>query len=234
MANFSLTSKLPSRFSSRDRLIKRVSLMGHLYDLEIDGSDEFSKFQEVLDNFDSDNVTGMYDTLKKLKFLAPKCSDVIVKCKWGGQERNCIEIIHTRRTNQGFCCTFNYVRPSNDEFNYELEPKVAAGIGPDMGLTLLMNLSSSDYFYPLKNLVGATAIIFDPFEFPDSTIGGVSEVPLEMFVETRITLNAITKKAVEEVQRYSIEKRECLFKTELAREYEGNYIYGDCLVREKN
>lgn len=175
--------------------------MGRLYDFDIEGNDEFVKFQEFLDNFDSEKSTGIFNTRQKLEFLAPKCSDLIIKCRWGGEDRNCSEIIQTRRTNEGFCCTFNYVRSSNDSDNYEAEARVAAGIGPDMGLTILLNLSSADYFYPLKNFVGATTLIFDPYEYPDSATGFVREVPLEKFVETRITLSALTKKAVEDVQR---------------------------------
>jgi acid-sensing ion channel, other len=110
--------------------------------------------------------------------------------------------------------------------------KKPAGIGPDQGLTILLNLSSSDYFYPLKNFVGATALIYDPQEYPDSATGGVREVPVEPFQEVRITLNVKTKLAVEEVQRYGIDKRQCMFPTD-ALEYYGNYVYGDCLVKCK-
>jgi acid-sensing ion channel, other len=102
-----------------------------------------------------------------------------------------------------------------------------------MGLTVLLNLSYSDYFYPLKNFVGATALIFDPQEYPDSATGGVKEVPLEPFQEIRITLSMMTKIAVDEVQRYGIDKRQCMFPTDLVEQYNGNYVYGDCLVKCK-
>jgi acid-sensing ion channel, other len=108
-----------------------------------------------------------------------------------------------------------------------------AGIGPDMGLTILVNLSSDDYFYPLKNFLGATALIFDPQEFADSGTGGVREVPIEPYQEVRITLNINTKIAVDEVQRYSIEKRGCMFPNDLPEEYNGEYVYGDCMVKCK-
>lgn len=102
-----------------------------------------------------------------------------------------------------------------------------------MGLTVLMNLSLADYFYPLKNFAGATALIFDPSEYADSATGGTQEVPIEPLKEVRVTLNINTKIAVEEVQRYSISKRECMFPNDLIEEYQGNYVYGDCLVKCK-
>jgi hypothetical protein len=55
-----------------------------------------------------------------------------------------------------------------------------------MGLTVLVNLSDSDYFYPLKNFLGATTLIFDPQEFADSGTGGVSEIAVEPFQEVRV------------------------------------------------
>ena len=134
----------------------------------------------------------------------------------------------------GFCCTFNYIRQFElSEKDKGKKPRSPSGIGPDQGLTILLNLSHSDYFYPLKNFVGATALIFDPREFPDSATGGVKEVPIEPMQEVRITLNIVTKVAVEEVQRYGIDKRQCMFPTDALEEYNGNYVFGDCLVKCK-
>lgn len=101
----------------------------------------------------------------------------------------------------------NYVKKTDLNKN-PLPARKPAGIGPDMGLTVLLNLSRSDYFYPLKNFVGVTTLIFDPQEFADSSTGGVREVPMDPSQEVRIALNIKTKVAVEEVQRYSIFKRE--------------------------
>lgn len=133
----------------------------------------------------------------------------------------------------GFCCTFNYIRKFDFADKTKLQPRKPAGIGPDQGLTVLLNLSTADYFYPLKNFPGATALIFDPQEFPDSSTGGVREVPIEANQEVRITLNVVTKIAVNEVQRYGIDKRQCMFPTDALEEYNGNYVYGDCLVKCK-
>ena len=220
-----------AQYRSREYILDMIEHLGRLYDFEDSESDTYSKFQEqVLDKFDTDSETGMYNTREKLKFLAPNCSQVLIKCKWGGDDINCSQIMSTRRTNEGFCCTFNYVRRSRGE-NSSVKAKVAAGIGPDMGLTLLMNLSDVDTLYRYKNFIGATALIFDPYQFPDLSTGSLKEVPLERNVETRITLGALTKRAVEEVQRYSIEKRQCLFPTDNVHDFKGNYNYGDCLTR---
>lgn len=102
-----------------------------------------------------------------------------------------------------------------------------------MGLTILLNLSRDDYFYPFKSLVGANVLIYNPDEIAESISGGVREVPVEPFQEVRVTLNINTKIAVKEVQSYSIEKRGCMFANDLPEEFQGNYNYGDCLVKCK-
>lgn len=209
-----------------------VRYMGRMYDSDIEGMDEFVKFQDFLDTIDLNKTTGMFDAKEKLGMLAPKCKDLVVKCKWGGKTIDCNEIIETRRTIEGFCCTFNYVRPMEKNAVVKIARK-PAGIGPEQGLTVLINLTSVDYHYPLKSFVGATVLIYDPSEFADSCTGSVREVPMERNQELRITTQVETKIAVPEVQRYSVQKRGCMFPNDLLDEYNGNYVFGDCLVKCK-
>lgn len=223
---------IPAQYKNQETLMNLIRYMGRMYDADIEGIDQFVKFQEILDNFDSDKTTGIYNMQEKLKNLAPKCSDIAKKCKWGGAEVQCSDILKDRTTNEGFCCTFNYVRPSTFNETHH-KPIIAAGIGPDMGLTVLLNLSIIDYYYPLKNFGGATTLIFDPSEFADSATGFVREVPIERYMETRITLSALSFYAVEEVQRYGINKRQCLFPNDYPNEFGTNYVYGDCLMKCK-
>lgn len=102
-----------------------------------------------------------------------------------------------------------------------------------MGLTVLLNLSKTDYFYPMRNFIGATAMIFDGDDYPDSSTGDLTEVPVEPFTETRITVNVETKEAEEQVGRYSIDKRQCMFKTDMADEFKGDYFFGGCMLKCK-
>lgn len=222
---------IPPQYQVFENLTKNIRYFGRLYDAGIEGIDEFMKFQEILDTYDSNKQTGIYNMREKLRLISPKCTDFALKCKWGGVDYNCSDILKERTTNEGFCCTFNFVRSSSFNETQE-EPKIAAGIGPEMGLTILLNLSSADYFYPLKNFIGVTTLIFDPTEFADSATGFVREVPVERNMETRITLSAQTFYAVDEVQRYSVNKRKCLFPNDYP-EFGKNYVYGDCLVKCK-
>jgi len=46
--------------------------------------------------------------------LSPQCSIILMLCKLRGIVENCSELFEFRKTQNGFCCTFNYVRESDD------------------------------------------------------------------------------------------------------------------------
>jgi acid-sensing ion channel, other len=56
---------------------------------------------------------------------------------------------------------------------------------------------------------------------------------LEQGQEIRITVGVSTKIADDQVQRYGVEKRKCMFTTDMMEEYLGDYSYGSCLLKCK-
>jgi hypothetical protein len=95
------SSKLNSNYRFKEKLLKLIRYFGRLYDADLEGIDEFGTFQDILDTVDSNKTTGVFNSKAKLELLAPKCSDYIMKCKWGGEFMNCDDIIEFRRTNEG-------------------------------------------------------------------------------------------------------------------------------------
>lgn len=92
---------LPRAYRSKERLISYIQYMGRLYDGDIEGIDIFGTFQEILDAVDSNKTTGVFDAQEKLQFLAPKCEDFILKCKWAGDFFNCSDMIELRPASEG-------------------------------------------------------------------------------------------------------------------------------------
>lgn len=92
---------LPKNYRSKTKLVKLLRYMGRLYDTDIDGLDDFVEFQEVLDLVDSGKGARLFNAKEKLARLAPKCTDIIMKCGWGGELFNCTEIIEFRETSVG-------------------------------------------------------------------------------------------------------------------------------------
>lgn len=102
--------------------------------------------------------------------------------------------------------------------------------GPDMGLILVLNGSSDDYFYPLVNSYGFNVQIFDPYEIPDTAAGGVVEKSVNLGMETFLRVNGVTIRTEEEVRRYAVENRECLFRDEMYNNFHGRYERGNCVI----
>jgi len=46
--------------------------------------------------------------------LSPQCSMILMLCKLLGKIENCSQLFEFRKTQDGFCCTYNYVRESDD------------------------------------------------------------------------------------------------------------------------
>lgn len=92
---------MPRQYRNQGLLTRLVRYLGRLYDAELEGLEEFVSFQEILDEVDSNKTSGEFDARKKLKQIAPKCEDMLVRCKWGGKAFNCSKMIDFRLTSQG-------------------------------------------------------------------------------------------------------------------------------------
>lgn len=65
-----------------------------------------------------------------------------------------------KNTQYGPCCTFNYVHGETGK-----TPEIIDITGPDMGLIVVVNGSSDDYFYPLFSHIGFNVSLFEKLKF---------------------------------------------------------------------
>ncbi|XP_058130348.1 pickpocket protein 28 [Anopheles ziemanni] len=136
--------------------LEQILLLGKLYDFDFENVHQMTRFQEFLDLNDVTNATGMYSALDTLERLSPRCEDMLLRCFWKSIELPCMlknDMVEVRRTQYGFCCTFNFI--GHNEDNEIHPPSYFLDVtGPEMGLVLLLNGSSNDYFYNLFNNIG--------------------------------------------------------------------------------
>uniref|UniRef100_A0A182MCM8 Uncharacterized protein n=1 Tax=Anopheles culicifacies TaxID=139723 RepID=A0A182MCM8_9DIPT len=237
--------------------LDQIALLGKLYDFDYENLHQMTKFQEYLDMHDVSNGTGMYNALETLAKvmgvlgedleekngagginhatpsfqLSPRCEDMLLRCFWKSIELPCMlrnDMVEVRRTQYGFCCTFNFI--GHNEDNEIHPPSYFLDVtGPEMGLVLLLNGSSNDYFYNLFNNIGFNLQIFNPNEVPDGTAGGVNEQFVHLGTETFIRIDAITINSEPDVLRYSRQKRQCVFRSELLK-YGATYGRSNCVA----
>lgn len=93
--------------------MERIRYLGKLVDTNDDDSHIFTAFQDFLDTYDLDNETGTYNPDVIMRRLSPQCDEMLLKCYWKSIETPCMinnTMIESRRTQHGWCCTFNYMR----------------------------------------------------------------------------------------------------------------------------
>ncbi|XP_058812510.1 sodium channel protein Nach [Topomyia yanbarensis] len=211
--------------------LNQIRLLGKLFDFDYEKIHPMTEFQEFLDIYDTNNVSGMFSAYDTMEKLSPRCEQMLLRCFWKSIELPCMtknEMIEVRRTQYGFCCTFNFI--GHNEDNEIHPPSYFLDVtGPEMGLVLLLNGSSNDYFHNLFNNIGFKLQIFNPSEIPDITTGGVSEQFLHLGTETFVRVDATTIESEIDVRRYSRKTRQCVFRNELLR-YGGRYGRSNCVA----
>ncbi|CAH1113703.1 unnamed protein product, partial [Psylliodes chrysocephalus] len=223
-------------FKEKSDLLNAIKLLANLYDLNISDSIVEATLQELLEKYD--NLTKSYDPTERLIQLAPTCQDVLLKCKWGGIEYDCHEIIFSRITFDGICCIFNYIRPIgrpkvfkklNKNNNLPFEARNGMGSGPKKGLQLVMKDTSDDYFVTTTDIRGYVVSIFNPMDFPDKNSGSLSEVMANVGTEVFIGIKVSITNPNKAIRILPTRMRKCIFHDELHTDF-GNYRHSDCLA----
>lgn len=78
--------------------------------------------------------------------------------------------------------------------------------GADAGLVVLLNTSTTDYYYPTKNTIGFTVSINSPTEYPDESSGNFNRIILNNRTEAFIKLDVTALRASPDVEAYSIKQ----------------------------
>ncbi|XP_046433237.1 sodium channel protein Nach-like [Neodiprion fabricii] len=215
-------------------ILDMLKYLGHLYLFELNEGEENGV--EFLHNL----LTQRYESYapRILNQLTPNCQSMLKRCSWAGKEQTCEDIFYPRKTADGYCCTFNYGRPS-DDFGASSNDKDivtidgierAIGVGLQAGLRISLYSNFTDYFYKTLPVLGFKVLIFSPLDFPDTSSGSLHEVIISPQTESSLTLEATSFYSVPEVQHHSVEIRDCLFKDELAVTFGGHYSYSDCIM----
>ncbi|XP_076276103.1 pickpocket protein 28 [Lasioglossum baleicum] len=217
----------------------------------------FSSLMKLIrpDKIEIDNATAAWalDTLgytvDKLMFeLMQPCNALLVRCSWLGQIYNCNKIFKTVKSNEGFCCGFNYhydlskigndswltdiamaEEPMQSDNSSEVLPGVnnilrAPGSGRDIGLSVALNIDATNYKSSIRQFVGANVFVHDPIDYPDVGAQTSSLVPGHVM---RLVLSGTKVSSSENIRNIPLNKRMCLFDGESTGEKK--YSYQTCI-----
>ncbi|XP_067004275.2 sodium channel protein Nach [Anabrus simplex] len=220
-----------------ERLFQLLRYLGRLYDHDDDDKGKLEELHVMLTTLNSS-----YDVNQLMKDLSPQCSELLVRCMWLGRVYDCEELFDFRKTMDGYCCTFNYIRQSDSFGDYgkthnqdDPEDIVDDGVrvnspGYQMGLSVVLNPEPEDYYYPLISSIGTKILVYNPRDFPDTPSGGLIEKLVPLRSEVFYRIEATTVESMPDVQEFALDQRGCLFQSELSEEFSGYYSYSDCLM----
>ncbi|XP_055375428.1 sodium channel protein Nach [Condylostylus longicornis] len=200
-------------------IVDKLKMLSYLYSISsVDGIDdsELLSFGKLIEDFSND----------VLRRLTPKCEDLIVSCEIGGETIQCDEIIKQQNSEYGDCCTFNISEKStlnNIREDYLFRSS-------DTGLILVVNMSTEDYFYTLFNTQDHVIHVYTKNKYDDGSSGGIIEKFITAGEETFIGIIKRFLHSDDEVQKYGIESRRCLFPNELPKNIAPNYGLNKCLT----
>lgn len=104
------------------------------------------------------------------------------------------------------------------------------GTGPEMGLILLLNSSTADYFYAEESAVGFNIKLFGTQRIPDTSMGEMEEFHVCPGEDVSVRLNLFSQHTTEHVRAYSVAKRGCYFPYE---HKEAAFDRSECLLKCK-
>ncbi|KAK3924384.1 Sodium channel protein Nach [Frankliniella fusca] len=235
---------------TREELTGLLRFLGRLYDHSREGEEHVQRLEQLFVDY---NVTLDYRGV--MQMLGSQCDELLLACRWAGKPMPCGELFETRKTMEGYCCTFNYVR-STDNFDTRLHANGSIATvrlapplhshdekgdvisedaqrsltdGPMMGLSVLVNSNISEYFYPLLPTTGIKLLVFNPNDYPDTASGGLIEKLVMPGQEVFFKLGSVTTKPTADVVGLSKERRSCLFNNEKIL-FSNFYSYSDCLM----
>ena len=139
---------------------------------------------------------------------------------------------------------FEAVKPTITSRN---RPYYSDVTGPDMGLILVINNTSDDYFYNILNTKGFTVRfkssptqisqqnfnfqiqVHNSYEFPDPSSGSAIERLVGPGEEIFVRVDATSMTSERDIANYRAERRQCLFPDENPS-YNKKYTRSECIL----
>ncbi|XP_049805714.1 pickpocket protein 28-like [Schistocerca nitens] len=131
--------------------------------------------------------------------LAQPCEEMALHCRWRGKSCKCKELFRRRKTDAGYCCSFNYEGVRTN----------AAGLLS--GLTVLLDPQLEDYQAATFSFYGFQVLVHSPVEFPDVIARGHVVKPSS---EAFLQVTAEQTMSTDAVRRLSLQQRQCLYPNE--------------------
>ncbi|XP_016998945.2 sodium channel protein Nach [Drosophila takahashii] len=198
-------------------------------------TDDFVTFQTFLDVFGTWNNETFFDTRRIMKMLTPSCHEFVLKCSLANVEIPCFskDAFQESLTMYGPCCTFNM---ENKLKKRHFKDRLSR---PELGLTVVLNDSHSDYFAPILNTNGYIVMIHSAENYPSVSSSNVLEMFPGQGEDSYLSIYARVVDTDDSLKSFSPLGRRCYFDHEvqnpineqLITTYTYAYSFPNCITR---
>ncbi|KAJ1522559.1 hypothetical protein ONE63_001745 [Megalurothrips usitatus] len=161
--------------------------------------------------------------------LGQPCLEMIERCSWEGREVNCSTIFTRTMTYLGYCCSFN----SQRDFSLPPSPSDTkqttntAFFGYPLGLTVLLNPRTEDYFWGPFASAGVVCMVHDSNEIATER---AAQAMVSIERESLVQVLPSLRNGTAALRDVSPERRRCLFENENPNSETAEYSHEDCTL----
>lgn len=121
---------------------------------------ELPYLQELL----QENRFDVQLTMKKLMY---PCTKLLFRCRWEGVIIDCKELFMVSETYQGYCCSFNMLKPTGSSIAQKAQKiRKTQYFGPDMGISVIINPLIEKNAMTSVNSEGIKILVNEPILYP--------------------------------------------------------------------
>ncbi|XP_077301156.1 pickpocket protein 28-like [Arctopsyche grandis] len=134
-------------------------------------SDNFTEIFKILNN-------NGYTTEKLMLELMQPCSELLKRCSWMGTNIKCMDLFKTVKTDEGFCCSFNYYHSNetfespdtNKDSKFKNRILHVAGAGIHTGMSVVLDVQEDEYVSATRIIPSALVHIHDALDYAEMKI----------------------------------------------------------------
>ncbi|PNF19404.1 hypothetical protein B7P43_G03628 [Cryptotermes secundus] len=218
--------------------------------------DNFSAYNTPVDD-NMQNRIGNWDTIQNfMTYVRQPCHEMIRSCYYAGNLEKCDDIFNPSLTDEGICCSFNKVKrdfifrnprdlsdlnvtfplPNTNwtpETGYPpdtatgTQPWRPRGAGSHLGLTLVLDANTDDYYCSSTASIGFKIRLHNPIETPKVAEFGILISPGQ---EYRAVIKPKISNASSSLRTIPENKRQCVFSDERYLKFYHTYTQRNCAL----
>ncbi|KAK3914581.1 Sodium channel protein Nach, partial [Frankliniella fusca] len=215
---------------SEEELLEEMGLLVELVAPRSVNASRFARLQNILDK----NSISVDQALRQ---VTPSCDELLIRCMWKRRQcLHCSDIFRQVSTAYGYCCSFNYLDRTIDDYKPRMggcvgvsfnEVQRLSACGYTNGLSVTVRIAPKEYLSSFLASHAVMVLIHNPTQYPDGNadlkVVGAGTVSFISYM-AEVTL------ASKRIRNLSSTIRKCHFESETYLPMFRAYTFENCMA----